>query len=377
MVTFKAAIGTTPHGGILLGKADQKSLGVVINTATEDIHIKSQQLRILQDDVQLIKKRMRIRPLRMVMTISGCCFVMCVLRDLGYRFERAVSVEKDEICRSTTSFIDPSIEHHASNDVTNLSSQFLKDEFDVLFNSADCAMFSWCNVYAKGFEDHRIGSYTGACEAKGMWQHANSRLQSADENVKVAGHLNVVGADKRMDREWGTDHVLQNSTHVGGISSRPRSLAVDFADISLLQQRPPVEVNDYLEVGFRCPTPVTPCVVASEITHNPPLVYSIRDGAPRQITPNEALRVMGYPNGLTRGSDETPNSPQLQRRLIGKAVDYVHMWHIFRELKNPDKVAAIALPLLWDHASQDQYELFLFDMDGPTLLHPLLQVPPV
>ena len=78
-----------------------------------------QKVIVILDHIQRIIARMMYPPLNVILTNSGCCFPVCALYDLGYRFN-TTSVEIKQGCRDVASDIHPAICHYHSNDVTKL-----------------------------------------------------------------------------------------------------------------------------------------------------------------------------------------------------------------------------------------------------------------
>ena len=92
-------------------------------------------------------------------------------------------------------------------------------------------------------------------------------------------------------------------------------------------------------------------------------------GIQRQLTPQESLRVMGYPDTVLGGRAMQTLTPAEIRNMIGSAFDYAHLWFILRELRHPDKgrdTHPVACPIVWEYATQEKFEMFMLQMDGPT-----------
>ena len=100
-----------------------------------------------------------------------------------------------------------------------------------------------------------------------------------------------------LDRMWGLTHQIINAKDWGALQSRPRIFATDV-DLTKIPGSDPPELNYMLNDGFRILKPHSPCIVASEITHNPPMATHVRSGISRQFDNDEAMRVMGYPDTI-------------------------------------------------------------------------------
>ena len=132
----------------------------------------------------------------------------------------------------------------------------------------------------------------------------NPVLQTFEEQVRPAQHLlkppHIVLAD--WDTLYRGQFQLCHADHWGAACTRPRMLKLSKGDapvdLSAIKHRPPVDINALLEPGWRSPTPLAKCVVSSERTHNPPVVYD-PEGQVRQLYEGEADRVMGYPDGVS------------------------------------------------------------------------------
>ena len=173
----------------------------------------------------------------------------------------------------------------------------------------------------------------------------------------------------QLDKLWGDVHKVNNAKNWGALASRPRILAVNFTNVDDIPYSQPVEINYAYDDHWRSPKRISPCVVASERTQNPPMAISDTSSIKRQLTNAEALRVMSYPDTVLGGPAAGMLSDAGLRSVIGSGFDYNHSWFILRELKPPGsslKTAAVAAPVVWEEATQTQYEKFMLGMDGPT-----------
>jgi len=161
--------------------------------------------------------------------------------------------------------------------------------FDLLLNSSVCQPLSGANPSALGWDDPRMKSFIASCDAKAVWKLANPRLQSVNENVVPARHLGTAAVMAELDRRWGHKHEGLNAKYLGGTESRPRIFAVDFFDIRKLNHSEPPEINNLLDEGWRSIPQHSPCVVASERTHNSPMAIHARSQIQRQYNNHEAL----------------------------------------------------------------------------------------
>ena len=232
------------------------------------------------------------------MLLSGVCLV-CALYDLGFRFDTA-SVEIQKRCRDIASDIDPAICHYHSNDVTKLGKAIRSTKFDVLLNSSSCQPISGCNPRSTGWGDGRIDAFEGACFGRKAWDLTNPNLQSIDETVVPGRHLDTEAIIAKYDEKWGDPHFTVNATHLGALDSRPRIWATSYVKVRDIPHSTSPEINYMLDDGWRSVPTHAPCVVASEITHNPPLATNAA-GIQRQFTAHESLRVMGYPDTVLGG----------------------------------------------------------------------------
>ena len=145
---------------------------------------------------------------------------MYALFDLGYSFDKIVSIECCEDANHLATKVCPEIDIYHSKDVMQLGEDILTQKFDIMLNTGNCEPFSCSNPKARGFKDKRVLPWLAACQAKRRWQSVNPRLATIDEQVVVAPHLKAQGAAQRMDSEWGGKHLPINSSRLGGACSR-------------------------------------------------------------------------------------------------------------------------------------------------------------
>ena len=192
----------------------------------------------------------------------------------------------------------------------------------------------------------------------------NPQMHSMDENTKIASHLKH--HQEAIDSMWGNKHIMHDVATWGATSHRNRNLAVSWIDINTIPGKPPVDVNLFIRPPWRAIAPVLPCIVASEATHNPALVYDCNLNG-RQLEPAEAEMLMSYPRLITAGPHGIQLTPTKRREFIGDGVHYLHPYRVFRELPVPAaRLPAITMPLVWAHATQEQFELHLAELrDAP------------
>ena len=84
---------------------------------------------------------MLAKPISVLTSCSGCNYVYCTLRNLGYSVSHYYSIENDPACRKVTSTIVPEAQlHQRHHDVCNVPKSFDSTHIDLHINTSPCQL---------------------------------------------------------------------------------------------------------------------------------------------------------------------------------------------------------------------------------------------
>ena len=307
-------------------------------------------------------------------TNSGCNLAYCSLRNLGYTISQWDSVEYDPACRSVTDRIIPpdQLRHLAPHDSTKISASIATNWYDLHISTAPCTPWSRLQDNPRGFDDPRSAPFVADAATFKQVQATNPRALCLIENV--IPHTALADDVSKMNQLWGVEFSPINASAWGSPSSRPRSLATNFVDLSTIPTVPKQSLQPSLLVQgeFYCHRPVMACIVSSSCTKNPPTVYcdTFHDNAKRRLNISEMENFQGWPRFITNGGVEDPIGLDdvTRQRMIGNATNNAHMTAIFKHLGSAIRHPPVCcLPTRTDDMTTDQMEVYLGDLSTEQL----------
>ena len=349
------------HVDIILGKdaLNASVLGAVVDVAADRVIYRTRKQVIQLDSVHNTMARVNHPPLRVLSTSSGCSFVYCTFRNLGFNVSEWIAVDTDPTCREVAAQIVPShVLNHTWHDVTQRPQWANSLIVDVHLDTSPCQPFSRLQRNPKGLNDPRAEPAKAAAAFHAYHLRANNpRCLHLVENVQF--HPNLKAHQALFENNWGGKFVSLNASDYGSPSSRPRNYITNITDLSKLTKVPPLEPSYILRDGAHCPHRVLPCVVASADTYNPPMVHDPTTNRAAVLLPDEAERAQGWNTNITA----TAGDSDTRRRLVGNSLNAYQMWHILRhvDVTSPE-CDPISCPATLSATSSTDYEAWLIGL---------------
>ena len=128
--------------------------GTTVDRGAKRVIFPSERLSIPLETIQSNLSRVSTAPLRVLATCSGCNFVYCTMRNLGFSIAQWSSIEIDPECRKVTAQVVPESHlHEPCHDVTRLPPRLGKARYDLHISTNPCKSFSRLQNNPQGFGD--------------------------------------------------------------------------------------------------------------------------------------------------------------------------------------------------------------------------------
>ena len=325
-----------PRGvDVLLGTKARHGLKVIDDAGNDRVTFPIQQLVVNMEPVVTLSMRQRHRALRIVDMCAGMSASYGAWKDMGWRVDTWLAIEKEKVPRKVAAYQGPEIKHSGENDITKLSYSRMVNELggppDVMTGGPPCQSYSSANPSGRATWDHERFNPFKACTnliRRGLQE--NPVMVFMMENVVPAPrHKGVIDTwDKLVPRDCA--FVKVNAKDLGAPQSRPRMVSTNIAGGARnTRKRPPSDPNIFLDSG-RCITKqgVAPCIMArGNETYNPVKIeerYAARsfekDGTfERFATITELERLQGYSAGVSNAFDCMSVDIKDRHRMVGNA----------------------------------------------------------
>ena len=128
--------------------------GTTIDRGATRVVFPSERLSVPLETIQGNLSRVNSAPQRVLTTCSGCNFVYCTMRNLGYSIKEWHSIDIDPACRAVTAQIVPEAQlFEPCHDVSRLPPKLGKTHFDLHVSTNPCKSFSGLQNKPHGFRD--------------------------------------------------------------------------------------------------------------------------------------------------------------------------------------------------------------------------------
>ena len=274
-------------------------------------------------------RRVATRPLTVLATCSGCNFVYCTMRNLGFTIDKWVSVDNDAMCRRVTAkLVPPSQLEEPCHDMASIPRALRKRHVDLHINTSPCQSFSRLQHKPLGFADKaRAMPMVAAADLHRSLKRVNPHISKLVENVQFHPSLQV--DNHKFQNMWADSSVVLNASDFGSPSSRPRQYMTDIVDLATLRAVPKLSPNDVLPLGRHCSSATMPCIVASPKTHTIPSVFDADTSTHCRLTAQESERMQGYHDDISAVPGVAATYEQ-RLRMIGNALNAHQTFHILQ-----------------------------------------------
>ena len=333
-----AYVGRTPRNvDLLMGVDVLKFLDAKVDPSSKRVVFRNADLVVPLESVQDNLRRVLTKPISVLTSCSGCNYVYCTLRNLGYSVSHYYSIENDPACRKVTSTIVPKAQlHQRHHDVCNVPKSFDSTHIDLHINTSPCQSFSRLQDAPMGFRDKlRTAPAKAAAKLHRRLKSTNPRIKKLVENVQF--HPSLKQDEVKFQSMWGDKFVYLNAKDYGSPSSRPRAYMSDITSLPNLPTVPRLSPNEIFSDCVHCPRPHMRCIVASEKTHSVPTLDDMDTGRSRRLTIAESEVMQGWPPGITDGQNSPMNqSYSTQLRHVGNALNAHQCYQVLREFSTDD-----------------------------------------
>ena len=366
----ESALNELRGAHMIIGLKEMGLLRMKFNASDRSVQmtIGDEAITVILEPVTVLKQRLESRGLNVITFCNGGEFIQAPIRDLGWQIASWEAHDTDEKAREIATAVFPDIAHPSPQDVLKLPLEYLanrKEPVDLVILTSECVSFSRAKVNPPplGFDDTRAKPLAHVSGMIHNGYKANKVIYFASEQVQV--HPALKGCEAEQDaligaNEHGFGYTPDEAADSGSPSSRVRRFAQNICDIKQLPVRQFINPDSILNEGCKAKRSPLPCLVSSDATHSPALVYdpTIRDIRP--LSEEEREAAMGYPRGITNAFGAVKVTPKKRRQLMGAALNYWQMAAIFREMKPPlPTVHLVAAPVMLGADPDNLEALFL------------------
>jgi hypothetical protein len=358
-----------PEGLTLLcGTRTQHRIRAVMDADNERVELRAIGVVSDLEPVDVLQRRMRAEPLRVLDLCGGMSGAYCTVVDMGFRVNIWHSVEEDDNARAVAEALVPGLKH-VGKDVTVFRPE--RGLYNLVLAGPPCQPWSRANVDGKGFADERAAAFEACCDiireitehdkyerageayaaAKGLQgvTHLEAREQMMEagglaeweQEPGVAFMMENVQVRAALQHEEVFQEVLLgekfhsvNPQYWGQAQSRPRRVATNVVALDGLRYKGVLDPNVLLEpLGLGMDARVAPCVMASRHTHSPLKLWDVNADRPLQNGESmvEAKEVLqGYQKGVTTAWGKVPLGDEARERLAGNAFHAVFVQQVLR-----------------------------------------------
>ena len=311
---------------MLLGKPFLRHLAVKPDPANQRLEVGGDHNMII--NTMPVSKQVSIfssQPLRFLEICGGASFSYHTLTDLGYEFELYDSIEIDPMARAVAKAHSHNRVRHPQPHDLLLCPDALPTTYTDMLVTTECGPWSRASgpVPPRGFNDPRARLFVKSCDIIRDQLSRNPSLNYVFENVDIHPALADTDGPKQEQLLGCRFHVI-NAKDLGNMSSRPRRIASNMADPTMLTLREPPQPS--FAIGSHCPC-VHPmhCLVSKKDTWNRQQCFDSQTQELRDLTGDERDVYMGHVRGSTRyalhnDGSTTPVSENYRRELLGKGI---------------------------------------------------------
>ena len=313
-----------PRGvDVLLGTKARYGLKVIDDAGQDRVTFPEQKLVINMEPVVTLSMRQRHRALRVADMCAGMSASYGTWKDMGWRIETWLAIEKDATTREVAACQGPEVKHSKVTDITKMTYTRMEKELggppDVMTGGPPCQSYSTANPTGRATKDHdRFNPFVACAELIKIGLQENPMMVFMMENVvPAARHKGVL---ERWNKMMPNDcaFVKVNARDLGAPQSRPRMISTNIAGgAANTRNKTPLDPDIFLN-GGSCTSRVAPCIMArGNDTYNPVRISD--ENGLRYADISELERLQGYSAGVSNAFGVLDINIKERHRMVGNA----------------------------------------------------------